>query len=285
MPSLHSHSEQLGESALRVPLGWFFLASIPMALDGWVDAVLGNYVAAGLVTLLVSVLVSGAAVGFLARRTRCRSPAFLLKSGLIVSLLAWGVHWAFFLNAQETLVSPGVAAYLLNPVNVARGVSHMLTIESYTWFSWSPPAFLRVLAWIVELVLWVALGGLWAARNALERTLFCEKCGVFAQPQPVDTFLSLTEDAALRESVMQAEFLDRELKVFRVSDRFPASFALCIKACQKCSETMGVHIALRTAAGGRVKMQDVSPLFSVTGDGQRRLKRIASLPLWDKQNQ
>ena len=38
MPQEYQPSGALGSAGLKVPLGWFFAISLPMALDGWVDA-------------------------------------------------------------------------------------------------------------------------------------------------------------------------------------------------------------------------------------------------------
>ena len=94
MPQEYQPSGALGSAGLKVPLGWFFAISLPMALDGWVDGVFGNYIGVGFLSLFLAVLVSGAAAGFLARWSHCRSPAFLVKAGLVVVTLGYGVNWA-----------------------------------------------------------------------------------------------------------------------------------------------------------------------------------------------
>ena len=64
MPQEYQPSGALGSAGLKVPLGWFFAISLPMALDGWVDGVFGNYIGVGFLSLFLAVLVSGAAAGF-----------------------------------------------------------------------------------------------------------------------------------------------------------------------------------------------------------------------------
>lgn len=283
MPREYKLSGELGEAGLKVPLGWFAATALPMALDGWVDAALGNYAGSGIITMLASVLVSGAAVGFLSRRSQCRSPEFLVKAGLIVAILSYGVNWAVFLSAQTELGSPGVFAYLLNPLNAFKGLRYMLFTESYTLFGWSPPAALRVVGWLLECLLWLGLGGLWAARNALSRKLFCESCASFAVSEEPTTFLSLTEDAEHRERLMRGEFLSQGLKVMRVGPTFPASFALCVQRCG-CGKGLGLHIALRTVEKGRVKRQDVSPLYELNSVEQAKLQSIAKQKEWTGQS-
>ena len=100
-----------------------------MALDGWVDGVFGNYIGVGFLSLFLAVLVSGAAAGFLARWSHCRSPAFLVQAGLVVVTLGYGVNWAVFLSSQPELGDHGVLTFLLNPMNAYTGLAHMLTTE------------------------------------------------------------------------------------------------------------------------------------------------------------
>jgi hypothetical protein len=280
MPEEFKLSGELGAAGLKVPLGWFAIVSGPMALDGWVDANLGHYVGVGFLTMLLAVLVSGAAVGFLARYAHCRSEIFLIKAGVAVAVLTYGVNWAVFLSCQSELGSPGLFAYLLNPLNAFTGLTYMLTTETYTWFGWAPPAALRVIGWLAELLFWVLLGGLWASRNALNRKLYCEQCKCFAVSEEPTTFLSLTEDAEHREAVMQAQFLSRGLRVERVGPSFPASFALCLQRCKGCASSVGLHIALRTHQGAKTKLQDVSPLYLLNGAERKKLEQVSKQSEW-----
>ena len=273
-------SGELGTAGLKVPLGWFAITSGPMALDGWVDANLGHYVGVGFLTMLLAVLVSGASVGFLARWSHCRSERFLIKAGIAVAVLTYGVNWAVFLSCQSGLGTPGVLAYLLNPLNAFTGLSYVYVTETYTWLGWAPPGALRVLGWLGELLIWILLGGLWASRNALSRKLYCEACQCFAVSEEPTTFLSLTEDVEHREAVMRAEFLSRGLRVERVGPSFPASFALCLQRCRGCASSVGLHLALRTHQGGKTKLQDVSPLFSLNGAERKKLDQISKQSEW-----
>ena len=108
---------------------------------------------------LLAVLVSGAAAGFLARWSHCRSPAFR-EGGLVVVTLGYGVNWAVFLSSQPELGDHRVLTFLLNPMNAYTGLAHMLTTESYAWFGWTPPATAghRVAAGISRMVVRRALG-------------------------------------------------------------------------------------------------------------------------------
>ena len=284
MPQEYKLSGELGAAGLKVPLGWFVIVSGPMALDGWVDATLGHYVGVGFLTMLFAVLVSGAAVGFLARWAHCRSELFLIKAGIAVAVLTYGINWAVFLSAQSDLGSPGVFAYLLNPINAFTGLKYVFATESYTLFGWAPPGALRVIGWVGELLVWILLGGLWASRNALSRKLYCEQCQCFAISEEPKTFLSLTEDSEHREAVMKAAFLTGDVRVERVGPSFPASFALCLQRCRGCSTTVGLHLALRTNHGGKTKLQDVSPLYVLTGGELKKLGQVQGQAEWKGQS-
>ena len=280
MPQEYQPSGALGSAGLKVPLGWFCAISLPMALDGWVDGVFGNYIGVGFLSLLLAVLVSGAAAGFLARWSHCRSPAFLVKAGLVVVTLGYGVNWAVFLSNQPELGDHRVLTFLLNPMNAYTGLAHVLTTESYAWFGWTPPAALRVIAWLLEFLVWLGLGGLWAGRNALNRKFYSEKRQCFAISEEPTLFLSLSEDKDYREALMQGEFLDGKLEVVRVGPEFPASFAVCVQRCREYSTEAAVHLALRLNQGGKVKQQDVSPLYLLDAMGEKALDKIARQAEW-----
>jgi len=281
MPQEYKLSGEIGDAGLKVPLGLLAAVSVPMALDGLVDAHLGNFVGTGLITMLLSVLVSGTALGFLARWSHCRSPQFLMKAATIVAVLSYGINWSAFLSAQSGLGDHGLLTYLLNPLNAFMGIKFMLTTETYTWFGWSPPMALRVVGWLGELVIWVLLCGVWASRNALNRKLYCEDCGCFAAPDEPETFIRLTEDSAHREAVMNADFLSTDLKVERVGPGFPASFALCLQRCRGCSDSVGLHLSLRTlTSGDKVRLQEVSPLYLLNSKELKKLGRIGKQAEW-----
>ena len=281
MPQEYKLSGEIGDAGLKVPLGLLAVVSVPMALDGLVDAHLGHFMGVGLITMLASVLVSGTALGFLARWSHCRSPKFLLKAATIVAVLSYGVNWSAFLSAQPGLGDHGLLAYLLNPLNAFTGIKFMMTTETYTWFGWSPPIALRVVGWLGELVIWVLFCGVWASRNALNRKLYCERCRCFAVPEEPETFISLTEDAAHREAVMSAEFLSTDLKVERVGPSFPASFALCLQRCRGCSDSVGLYLSLRTlSSGDTVRLQEVSPLYTLGAKELKKLGRIGKQVEW-----
>ena len=163
--------------------------------------------------------------------------------------------------------------FLLNPMNAYTGLAYMLTTESYAWFGWTPPAALRVIGWLLEFLVWLGLGGLWAGRNALNRKFYSEKRQCFAISEEPTLFLSLTEDKDYREALMQAEFLDGKLEVVRVGSEFPASFAVCVQRCRDYPMEAAVHLALRLNQGGKVKQQDVSPLYLLDAKGQKTLEK------------
>ena len=142
------------------------------------------------------------------------------------------------------------------------------------------PAALRVIGWLLEFLVWLGLGGLWAGRNALNRKFYSEKRQCFAISEEPTLFLSLTEDKDYREALMQAEFLDGKLEVVRVGSEFPASFAVCVQRCRDYPMEAAVHLALRLNQGGKVKQQDVSPLYLLDAKGQKTLEKIARQAEW-----
>ena len=133
--------------------------------------------------------------------------------------------------------------------------------------------------WVAAGVLvWLGLGGLWAGRNALNRKFYSEKRQCFAISEEPTLFLSLTEDKDYREALMQAEFLDGKLEVVRVGSEFPASFAVCVQRCRDYPMEAAVHLALRLNQGGKVKQQDVSPLYLLDAKGQKTLRKLRVRP-------
>ena len=86
MPQEYQPSGALGSAGLKVPLGWFR----DFAANGarWLGRRgIWQLCRVGFLSLFLAVLVSGAAAGFLARWSHCRSPAFLVKAGLVVVTL------------------------------------------------------------------------------------------------------------------------------------------------------------------------------------------------------
>ena len=250
-----------------------------MALDGWVDGVFGNYIGVGFLSPLPRGAGKRSSGGFLARWSHCRSPAFSREGGSGGGHTRVRRELGGFLKQSAGARRSSNLTFLLNPMNAYTGLAYMLTTESYAWFGWTPPAALRVIGWLLEFLVWLGLGGLWAGRNALNRKFYSEKRQCFAISEEPTLFLSLTEDKDYREALMQAEFLDGKLEVVRVGSEFPASFAVCVQRCRDYLME-AVHLALRLNQGGKVKQQDVSPLYLLDAKGQKTLEKIARQAEW-----
>jgi hypothetical protein len=282
--TVYKHSGSLGASVIVAPalatVAALLLSLAYAYIDVWSPI-------AGYISIL---FVAGFGFGlmvalrFIARLSKCRSPAFMGLMGTWTALLSLYASWGFFLYALLARYDDTFDASMLDVLASPGGMWAMiLQINDTGWYSiksLTPSGGVLWFFWGIEALIIVGAavaGGL----MAIDGEVFCERCMTWCDDSPLTTHLQVPDDSPAN-SFSSGNI--KALEALTVTDaQQNPHFRLSLKHCSACDRFTTAQLALvrfETNDKGEVsqKSEDMGPAHVLSADEVARVKLLASTP-------
>jgi hypothetical protein len=285
---IYRHSGRLGNGVITIPV----VGVVAAALLGVVYSYAVVYIP---IAGYVSFILTGgfaALLGFLLGKSgvwgKCRSTAFLVIVGLLVSLLALYVAWVAFAHAlvgrsESAGTAPTMLDWLLNPGALWKFV---LVVNKEGWYelsSGSGPtgAFLWVF-WGLEALIIIG-GATLISLGTFSGKVFCERCDRWCVPTDKSLLLTIPEDEQVLERLTQGDLATVQAQQI-APDGTPPHLRVDVQRCLNCPDTATyqvslVHLEVKDKKKGEMKeaTKELTENILLTGTQLQQLEaRIAA---------
>lgn len=284
--NVYSHSGNLGQGLLIVPVGGFFAA---VFLSIIYAHVLVYSPIAGYISLLFVVLFAialGWTISKLGYLAECRNPAFLLSVGLACGFVALYSSWAAFIyvlcNEAQLKVVPSIFEVFLSPGLVFDVAVQINRIGWYSIFGgFTPTGTVAAIFWVIEAIIIVGCSAGFAA-TAIDVEIFCENCNKWCHHNTDALRLSFPEDgAALNE--LQPTNLTSLISLKPVNLSESNCLSVDLWECHLCKNLAALKIKTCVIIDDengkpKEKTEDLTEIWLVTPDDLANIKALAGEP-------
>ena len=282
---VYSHSGAIGPAIFVVPIAGLIAAPVLGTAYAYVDVYspIAGYVS--LLFVFGFAFALGWTISKIGYISRCRNTSFLFVAGLLAGLIGLYTSWAAFEYAVLTRYAEGFEAALLDVFLSPAAIWELArSINESGWYTISgmtPTGAVLWTFWGIEAVA-VVVGTAMFSISALGDEVFCERCEQWMSKIAGKVRLQLPEDQTQLEK-LSPDNLDPLGALATASPADNPHLRVDAWECQACKENAAVQVKVQAIehndkGKAEEKLEDVTPIWSVSSTALERLSGLADRP-------
>jgi hypothetical protein len=240
----------------------------------------------GYLTLLF-VVGFGIGLGFVLSVTgylsKCRSTAFMMVMGFLISIFAIYSSWIFFvytLMKKSGAFMPLALSMYFSPFEIWEFIQSLNAEGWYKVFDMIPSGTVLWIFWGIEALI-IMGAAIFLSTTTIEASLFCERCSKWTDEiEPI--LLEFPDDKTVQQQLKEGD-IKNLLTLNRVLPKQYPHLRLELLECKKCRETAGFRLKQVTLKiiekKKKVETVEFSKIFTIPYTYFRKLKYLESKPL------